>query len=75
MHPRRPFWQLVHPDDEKRIYTVLSELILNRCGVATLRCGIRTSFQDYFLPMNMTLKYGTFGVICSLWELFQEKAH
>lgn len=62
------FWDFVKPADHQHVYAALGQLILNRSGVARLQCGIRTSFQDYFLPMSVTLQYGSLGIVCSLWE-------
>lgn len=65
----RSFWDLVHPDDRDRVYIPLGQLVLTRIGMATIRCRIRTSFASYFLPMHMSLKFGSLGIVCSLWEV------
>lgn len=66
-HAHRSFWELVHVDDHSRLCMLLGQLVLTRSGMARLRCRICTSFADYYLPMDMTLKYGSLGVACSLW--------
>ncbi len=63
----RSFWDLVHPSDHAQLRILLSDLVLAKSGSAKLRCGVRTSFADYFLPLDMTLKYGSLGIVCSLW--------
>jgi hypothetical protein len=47
----------------------LSQLVLNKSGTARVRCRIRTSFADYFLPLDVAMKYGSLGIVCSLWTL------
>jgi hypothetical protein len=63
----RSFWDLVHPSDHAQLRVLLSDLVLTKNGRAKLRCGIRTSFADYFLPLDVTLKHGSLGIVCSLW--------
>lgn len=65
----RSFWEIIHADDRGRFCMFLSQLVLAKSGFASLRCRIRTSFADYFLPVDMTLKYSSLGVVCSLWTL------
>ena len=64
----RSFWQLIHASDHDRLRFSLSQLVLTKSGVARLRCRVCTSFADYFVPMDVMLKYGSLGVICSLWK-------
>lgn len=71
----RSFWDVLDKKDRMRVYAAFSELILHRSGVARLRCRIQTSFEDYFLPMDATFSYGTFGIACSLWVPFSEGSH
>ena len=67
-HIHRSFWDVIHPDDRDRVYVPLAQLVLTHSGMATIRCRIRTSFANYFLPMHMSLKFGSLGIVCSLWE-------
>jgi hypothetical protein len=66
--PLRSFWELVHASDHDQLSTALGQLVLSKSGAARLRCRIRTSFADYFLPLDVAMQYGSLGIVCSLWK-------
>lgn len=62
------FWDLVHTDDKTLLFKALTTVIFFKSAtkVEPIRCRIQTRHPGVFVPVQMTLAYGTQGIVCIL---------
>ena len=67
-HTHSSFITIVHPDDRKKVVSVLSVVILTMVSPpAPIQCRLRHGETSAYQPFDLRVQYGTQGLVCTLW--------